>query len=255
MNTLVYPALYAVLLWWFLTGAILYLNGLPRWTFKWSMSALTLIAMAALFYLAELSSQTSVAAAYGAFTCTIVLWGWQEAAFLLGYATGPRRVACPAQAEGWPRFKMAFMALLYHELALLLLGIAIAAVTWNTVNPLGLWIYGILWLMRLSAKLNIFLGVRNLNDGILPKHLEYLQTYFRRRPANLLFPFSILLSSWAAVLIWTQYQSASGAFDASALSFAGTLLSLAILEHWFMVIPFTVDGLWKWGLRSRESRL
>ena len=223
MNTLVYPALYAVLLWWFLTGAILYLNGLPRWTFKWSMSAFTLIAIAALACLARTSAQTSVAAAYGAFTCTIILWGWQETAFLLGYATGPRRIGCPIQSKGWPRFKMAFMALLYHELSLLVLGISIAAVTWNTANPLGLWIFAILWLMRLSAKLNIFLGVRNLNDGILPKHLEYLQTYFRRRPGNALFPFSILLSSWVAAWVWTESSAASGMFEATALSFAGHL--------------------------------
>ena len=32
----------------------------------------------------------------------------------------------------------------------------------------------------------------------------------------------------------------------------GTLLTLAILEHWFMVLPLPSDALWKWGLRSRQ---
>ena len=32
-----WPALYVLLLWWFSTGVILYLNGLPRATHKWTM--------------------------------------------------------------------------------------------------------------------------------------------------------------------------------------------------------------------------
>ena len=38
--------------------------------------------------------------------------------------------------------------------------------------------------MRQSAKLNVFLGVRNLNADFLPDHLKYLQTYFVRAPMN-----------------------------------------------------------------------
>jgi Protein of unknown function (DUF3623) len=238
MSNLVLPSIYAILLWWFLTGAILYLNGLPRWTFKWSMAALSLLAAAALVGLAKTTAQTSVAAAYGAFTCAILLWGWQEAAFLFGYATGPRRLPCPPGAQGMARFRFALLALLYHELTLLLLGIAILAISRDAVNQLGAWTFAILWVMRMSAKLNI-----------------YLQSYFRRRPCNALFPFSIVFSTCVAGLIWANQFGAASGFEASALSLSGTLMTLAILEHWFMVVPFTVDGLWKWGLRSRESGL
>ena len=34
--------------------------------------------------------------------------------------------------------------------------------------------------MRQSAKLNVFLGVRNLSEEFLPQHLHYLQSYFTR---------------------------------------------------------------------------
>ena len=32
-----------------------------------------------------------------------------------------------------------------------------------------------------------------------------------------------------------------------------SLLSLAIIEHWFLVLPLPFDRLWQWGLRSREA--
>ncbi len=36
-----------------------------------------------------------------------------------------------------------------------------------------------LWAMRQSAKLNLFLGVRNLSDELLPPHLRYLADVLR----------------------------------------------------------------------------
>ena len=39
----------------------------------------------------------------------------------------------------------------------------------------------------------------------------------------------------------------------AAGTFAGTLLALAILEHWFMVLPLPANALWSWGLRSRDA--
>ena len=50
--------------------------------------------------------QASVAGAYCAFTCALLVWGWQEIAFLLGCVTGPRRSACPHGATGWRRTRL-----------------------------------------------------------------------------------------------------------------------------------------------------
>ena len=52
--------------------------------------------------------------------------------------------------------------------------------------------------------MNLFLGVRNLNEGFLPAHLKYLQTYFTRRPMNRLFPVSVIASTVVAALIWQE---------------------------------------------------
>ena len=254
MSVYLLPIVFTLFAWWFSTGVILYLNGLPRHTHPWTMLSATVLLGVALLGLAATRDDTRVSGAYIAFTCTLLVWAWQEVAFLLGYVTGPRRTPCPDGSTGWHRAALALQTLLHHELALIVLGAAVITLTWGGANPTGLATFVIFWVMRQSAKLNVFLGVRNLSEDFLPAHLKYLQTYFRRAPMNALFPISVLASSWFAVLLW-QAAHAQGvsAFEATALSLAGTLLSLAILEHWFMVLPLPSQALWHWGLRSRAT--
>jgi putative photosynthetic complex assembly protein 2 len=246
------PLIFTLFIWWFSTGAILFLNGLPSRTFKWTMLGTSVVLVAALAGLGLTRDDTSVSGAYLAFTSGVMVWAWQEVAFLLGYVTGPRRTPCPPESSGWQRAGYAFMAVMHHELALVGLGLAVVALTWGGENPTGLWTFMILWVMRQSAKLNVFLGVRNLNEGFLPIHLKYLQTYFTRRAMNRLFPVSVIVSSVVAAMIW-QAATATGitAFDATALTFAATMLTLAVLEHWFMVLPLPFEVMWNWGLKSR----
>ena len=247
------PVLYTLFIWWFSTGAILYLVGLPQATHKWTMAGATLLLLAALGAVGWSASDAGHAAAYVGFTAALAVWAWQEVAFLLGYVTGPRRLPCPSQAQGWRRARFAFQTVLHHELALLMLGGLLAVLTWHGSNHGAMVTFAILWAMRQSAKLNVFLGVRNLNEQFLPAHLSYLQTYFRHRRMNGLFPWSIGLATIAVVVGW------QGVFDArldeageAAAILAATLLSLGLLEHWFMVIPLPTHGLWQWGMRSRD---
>lgn len=254
MGQYVYPVLYALFIWWFSTGLILYLDGLPQRTFKWTLAGTTVVLAMALGGLAVSSNDSSVAGAYCGFTCAVLVWAWQEVAFLLGYVTGPRRTACPPFSVGWQRARHAFQAVAHHEAALVLLALAVLAATWGGSNQTGWWTFVILWLMRQSAKLNVFLGVRNLNEGFLPPHLAYLQTYFRRQRMNLLFPLSVSVSTGFAVVLWRSAMAqADTGHDATRLTFLAALMSLAILEHWFMVLPLPSEALWKWGLRSREA--
>jgi putative photosynthetic complex assembly protein 2 len=247
------PIAYVLFTWWFSTGVILYLVGLPRATHKWTMAAATLMLLVALVAIARSAPDSGHAAAYVGFTGALSVWAWQEVAFLLGYVTGPRRQPCPAHAQGWRRAALAFQTVLHHELALLLLGGTLVALTWHQPNRGALATFAILWCMRESAKLNFFLGVRNLNDQFLPAHLAYLASYFRRRRMNGLFPLSVVVATAATVAAW-QWAFAgdlTAASEAAAL-LAATLLSLGVLEHWFMVIPLPSQALWNWGLRSRE---
>ncbi len=247
------PLLFTVFVWWFSTGVILYLDGLPGRTFKWTFAGASVVGVLGLCGLAASSAETTVASAYCAFSCALLVWAWQEVAFLLGYVTGPRRVACAANATGWPRVKTAFQTVVHHELALLVLAVGVLVATWNQPNQTGWWTFAVLWAMRQSAKLNVFLGVRNLGENFLPDHLQYLRSYFTRKAMNPLLPVSVAAAGVIVVPIWQAAgaTTASG-FEATSLALVGSLLSLAILEHLLLVLPLPSEALWKWGLRSRQ---
>jgi putative photosynthetic complex assembly protein 2 len=63
----------------------------------------------------------------------------------------------------------------------------------------------------------------------------------------------VLLATALAVLVWQDAAAPTASrFEATSLTFAATLLSLAILEHWFLVLPLPSEALWSWVLRERE---
>ncbi len=252
MSSLIWPVLFALLIWWLSTGFILYLDGLPRSTFPATMTMATITLGAALWGLVGTRADTGASGGYCAFTCALLVWAWQEIAFLLGIVTGPRREPCPPGVQGRQRTWLAFQTVLHHELALVVLAAAVWFAVGDGENRIGLWTFLALWIMRQSAKLNLFLGARNLSEAFLPPHLRYLHSYFRRRPMNALFPVSITVTSAAAWWVWQQALDAA-AMQAPGLALVGTLLALGALEHAMLVLPLPPEALWKWGLRSREA--
>ena len=130
MATFGYPVLFALFVWWFSTGVIIALDNLPRRTFRWSMIGGTAVLAASLWGLARTAADASVGGAYAAFTYGLLVWGWQEMSFFMGFVTGPRRRPCSAGSTGWRRFSEAVGAMLYHELAILAAAVAVFALTW-----------------------------------------------------------------------------------------------------------------------------
>ena len=135
MSHYVYPALHALFIWWFGTGLVIYLDGLPRWTFRWTMLGSTVLLALSLLGLAAGADDTSVGGAYQAFTCGLLAWGWLEVSFYLGYVTGVRKQACPEGCRGWRHFGHAVLACLWHELAILAVAAAVIGVTWGRAEP------------------------------------------------------------------------------------------------------------------------
>lgn len=245
--------MFALFVWWFLTGAVLYIIGLPARTFGWSMLAASVLLVLALIGFAVSSRDSSASGAYCAFTCALLVWAWHEMSFLTGFVTGPRREGCPPAASGWRRFTYATQTLIYHELAIALTAALLVALAWNAPNQFGVLTFLVLWLMRISAKLNVFLGVPNLTEEFLPKSLEFLKSYFSRRPMNLFFPVSVTLSTIVTVLIGqAAFASGASSFDIAGYTLVGALMMLAVLEHWLLVLPLPASALWSWGMKSRE---
>jgi putative photosynthetic complex assembly protein 2 len=248
-------ALFALFVWWFSTGLIIFLDGLPRKTFKYSLAGATLATLAALWALHASAHDTTTRGAYIAFAAGVFAWGWQEISFYMGYVTGPRTSPCPEGCSGWKHFVHAIQTSLWHELAIIASAALVVALTWHAPNQVGTTTFMVLWWMHQSAKLNVFLGVQNLNEEFLPEHLTFLRSFLKKKPMNLLFPVSVTVST-VILVIMVQHAAVPGAtvFSRSAATFTATMMALAILEHWFLVLPMPSQKLWDWGLASRTGK-
>jgi putative photosynthetic complex assembly protein 2 len=253
MHAYVLPALFALFVWWFSTGAIIFLDNLPRTTFKWSLLGASAVFFGCLIGISHTAHQTTTAAAYSAFFFGLFAWGWQEISFYMGYVTGPRDEPCPEGCGGWAHFVHAIQTSLWHELAIIGSGAVVVYLTWGLPNQVGMWTFMVLWWMHQSAKLNVFFGVRNLNEEFLPEHLTFLKSFLKSKPMNLFFPVSITVSMVITTMLWEHAAHAPSVFARSADTFLATMMSLAILEHWFLVIPLPAGKLWQWGLASRKA--
>jgi Protein of unknown function (DUF3623) len=111
-----------------------------------------------------------------------------------------------------------------------------------------------LWVMRTSAKLNLFFGVRNLSEEFLPAHLRYLESFFKRRAMNWFFPFAV---GGACVVLALLVQGAmdpnASVAHATGLALVATMLALAVLEHAMLVLPVDTTALWRWAIRSKTT--
>lgn len=247
----VLPALFVLLTWWGSTGVILLMDGLPRSTHRFSMAGASVMALLGLYGLLWSSRIESRSAAYLAFACALLIWGWHELTFLLGLITGPRKEPCPPDARGWRRFRYGAAAVMHHEIALALTLLAMFALTWGAPNQVGTWTFLVLWIMRLSAKFNVFLGVRNLATEFIPEHLRYLLTYFRKARLNPLMPVSLIVASAVVVRLALAARSEDATpFIQVGRTLVATLLAMAVLEHLFLALPLPDALLWRWALRS-----
>jgi len=247
------PVLFALFVWWFSTGAIIWLDGLPQRTFKWSMAGATLLALAGLYGLSASAGGTELWDAYVAFASVMAVWAWVEISFYMGWVTGLQKHRCPHGCSGWRHFGHALRANAWHELAIVGFLATIAWLTWEAPNQIGLWTFLILWWMHESARLNVFLGVRNLNEHFVPDHLDFLKGFLRKADMNLLFPVSVTVSTIACTLLVVAAASAATPFEQAAYTFLATMMVLAILEHWFLILPLPFERLWSWSLGSRKE--
>ena len=249
------PPIYAAFVWWFSTGAVLLLVGRSGRFDLLRVGCATGLLAASLSGLALSGNDTSVAGAYAAFTSTILLWGAQEIAFLAGWVTGPRPQRCPVGAAGMRRLGLALQAILYHELVLVICGTAILVLTWNGANQVGIWTFVALWVLRQSAKINLFLGVPVTNDELMPDAVRFLRSYFARKSVSVFFPVSVTLATAALVIMIQRIvEVAATPFDVAGLTLVSTLFALGVVEHWFMLLPMPAMKLWGWGMRSGFSR-
>jgi len=245
-------SLLVLFVWWFSTGAILWRvrhadragGSAHQLSVLWGLPLL----VGGVVGLGLSLDQASVTGTYAAFLSALAVWGWIELAFLSGVITGPNTSPSLPYSRGWDRFRQATLTLLWHEAALIVALLLLAYAAWNAANPFGLYTFAILFFARASAKLNLFFGVPRINTEFLPRPLAHLASHFRHARMNWLFPISITLLTFAAAC-WLERALAAPTDAAQAGHILLTALTLlALLEHWFMVLPLPDQKLWRWML-------
>ncbi|MFM7654853.1 MAG: putative photosynthetic complex assembly protein PuhE, partial [Paracoccaceae bacterium] len=206
--------------------------------------------MAAHASLPDLSTQ----GIYLAFFAALALWGWIELAFLSGVITGPNRTPCPPFASMTSRFWRAVGTVAWHELALLVTLVALGLATIGAENPFAFGTFAILFFARISAKLNLFLGVPRINIQFLPRPLAHLASHFRIGRITAFFPLSVSALTVASALLLERAINV----DTPGMSVGYALLTclclLALLEHWFMVLPLPDEKLWRWMMPAAKPQ-
>ena len=253
MTEFALPLLFATVLWFVATGFVLWLDKLPSHTWPVSITLASVASGFAMGGIIATAEETSAWAAYVAFACALVLWGWHELSFLMGFVTGPNRNPCPPDARGWRRFRLAASTLIYHEVAMFVCLLVMAAATWGKPNQTATLTFMLLFVMRLSAKFNIFAGVPHLSTEMMPDHMRYLASYFRIAPPRWFFILSVsgiaVLAAWLADL---ALSSRGGIATGYALAFA--LVALAFLEHGFLVVPWQDTAIFRWAMPEQARQ-
>jgi putative photosynthetic complex assembly protein 2 len=259
MNTPWIAAVAALFLWWFSTGIILWrvkrADQEGRDAHLWSVILGLPLLLGGFIALRHTLTDDSGSGAFTAFVAALAIWGWLELAFLSGIVAGPNTRPCPPFAPLWERFVRAVGTILWHELALMgTLGI-IAIISEGAENRFALWTFAILFFARISAKLNLFFGVPRIHTEFLPKPLSHLASHFRRASMNAFFPASITALSFASACFLERLWTAQSEGQVIGYTLLSALTLLALLEHWFMVIPLPDQKLWRWMLPASRPDL
>ncbi len=245
-------ALGALFLWWFSTGAILML---VKYADKRGGAAQTRAALISLPLFAlgwvgftQTLSQDTTGSVVLAFVSALAIWGWIEIAFLTGLVTGPNQTTCPKDIPEWERFLRAWGTIAYHEMALVGALIVMGFLVAEAQNSFGFWTFAILFFARISAKLNLFLGVPKINTEFLPTPLAHLPSHFHHDRMNWLFPYSVTALTFAMTCWIERIYAASTPAATTGFALLAALTALALLEHWFMVAKLPDEKLWRWLL-------
>ena len=130
----------------------------------------------------------------------------------------------------------------------------LALVSVTEPNPTAFYTVTVLWLMRWSAKLNLFFGGRAFNERWLPDHLNYLVSYLRTDRLSIFLPLSTAAGFFLTYLIFKNAILVPDLTQQLSFYLVGSLMLLASIEHLFLMFPVNEAALWRWA-RTNEPQL
>lgn len=248
------PFIVTLAIWFLATGLIAWADTCERATFRRSVAIGGVAGIIGLVTILFASASVSVIAVYLSFVGALMVWGWHEIAFLTGAAAGPRREGQTLGARGVERFTQASASVMYHEIALALTALMLISLSWNAPNQIGATVFVLMFGLRLSSKINLFVGVPNATTEMMPDHLGYLKSYFGPNRMTLLLAACIVaitaLAAWFASL---AIAAPAGSPEMVGASLLTALCLLGVLEHLFLALPFRDGMLWGWAFKRRGN--
>ena len=203
-----------------------------------SVVVASLFALVGAVLVVRTRDETTVRSARLAFLGSALIWWWCSTLFYAGFgmriadniASGPRTLTLAVQA-----IDATLRPDLFGVLALLLVGMTV----WRRPNRVALWMLLTFWGTLQTAKLNVFMGVRNSGIDWLPDHLVGLSRYFGPPQNSPLLPATIALLTIGFLIVTVRAWNAPGAFRTHMLAMIAFLLSLALLEHALLGVNLT----------------
>lgn len=243
----------AVSAWWLLTGlALLLVHQAPK-VAHYGFITHSIFTLAAWLCAPLNAGSTSSIAVAAGFLLGLIIWGWLELSYLLGYVSGPNhRVYCGGPST-WLRFKGALATTIYHEATVVASVALLAIISAGQPNRTAFYTVTVLCLMRWSAKLNLFFGVRAFNDRWLPNHLHYLTSYLRVGKSSLLLPVSTALGFIVTFKIFELAGQSNAPSYQLSLYLVASLMLLASIEHIFLLFPVNEAALWRWAKQDTSE--
>jgi len=236
-----------VVSWWLFTGVALWAAHQPRDLRRLFFAGLSALALVALWLVPTIGSELSTRGTLLGFLIGLVLWSWLELSYLFGFLTGPVSEPCPPTASLATRLQGAVGTTLYHELAVIFVVGLVCLLAMGRDNQTVTHTLTILWLMRWSAKINLFSGVRTYNGSWLPRHLQHIDSYLRVGQNTWLVYASLVAGIFCSVMLFQVASTAENPSLQLSYWFALVLLVLGTLEHLFLMVPSREAVLWRWA--------
>ncbi|MGV8938202.1 MAG: putative photosynthetic complex assembly protein PuhE [Allorhizobium sp.] len=243
----------AIAVWWLSTGLVLAMvqrsdTGIRSVAL---MAVMTVVGVGGFALMLYGAAEQTPLGSYAGFFGALLVWAWHEAAFLSGLLTGRRR-ECPPGLTGFARFKAAWEAVRDHEMAILVTALVLWMALSGAPNLFGLAAFGLLWGMRISAKMLIFLGAPHAVSDLMPKGIVYLKSYFRTDRTTPLFPVFLAIAAGLFAILVVGANRATQDHSVVGHTLLATFMALAIIEHLILVLPVSDTALWRWATAKTD---
>ncbi|MFM2309245.1 MAG: hypothetical protein RLY87_1366 [Chloroflexota bacterium] len=234
---IVVAVIFAIVLWWVSTGAIIVMYRKAPWTYDATVGAYSVVAAVSVVGIILLRHNTELWAVYASFSAGTLVWGWNLACYYTGYITGPKKPRVEGVLTDAERFRHAMIRSAYHEgVSLLLVGGSVW-LAWGASNIAGFGCVILFYTLHMLAKLSIYFGVANFSGAWLPAHLQYITAYFGPKRFHWFTLGAVGIGGVGTVWSINGIVLASESHQTVTYAFWGLICAAAVLELVVLLIP------------------